>query len=315
MEEVLGIADRIIVMRDGERVGALPIEEATEEHIIRLMVGRKVDLYPKQSAEIGAPVLEVRNLSSEKYIRNVNFIVRRGEIVGMAGLIGAGRTEVARMIFGADPKTEGQILIDGVEQNINTPLKAVQTGLGLIPEDRKQQGLVLGMDVKENITLSIIKRISGLLGLVRGEKQYETATFYKDRLSIQTPGLWQLARYLSGGNQQKIVIAKWLSMNPKLLILDEPTRGIDIGAKAEVHALMSQLASQGIGILMISSELPEIIGMSDRVIVMCNGVITGELTREQLQQPNAQEEIIACATQFSTTHPDAYRENVEQQPA
>jgi ABC-type sugar transport system ATPase subunit len=314
MEEVLGIADRIIVMRDGERVGTLPIEEANEEQIIRLMVGRKIDLYPKQSAEIGKTVLEVRNLSDEKYIRNVNLIVRRGEIVGMAGLIGAGRTEVARMIFGADPKTDGQIFIDGIEQNINTPLKAVQTGLGLIPEDRKQQGLVLGLDVKENITLSIIRRISGFLGLVRGDKQRETADFYKDRLNIQTPGLWQLARYLSGGNQQKIVIAKWLSMNPKLLILDEPTRGIDIGAKAEVHALMSQLASQGIGILMISSELPEILGMSDRVIVMCNGVITGELTREELQRPNAQEVIIAYATQFSTTNPDAFHENL-QQPA
>jgi ribose transport system ATP-binding protein len=314
MEEVLGIADRIIVMRDGERVGTLPIEEANEEQIIRLMVGRKIDLYPKQSAEIGKTVLEVRNLSDDKYIRDVNLIVRRGEIVGMAGLIGAGRTEVARMIFGADPKTSGQIFIDGVEQNINTPLKAVQTGLGLIPEDRKQQGLVLGMDVKENITLSIIKRISGFLGLVHGNKQRETAAFYKDRLSIQTPGLWQLARYLSGGNQQKIVIAKWLSMNPKLLILDEPTRGIDIGAKAEVHALMSQLASQGIGILMISSELPEILGMSDRVLVMCNGMITGELTREEIQRPNAQEAIIAYATQFSTTDPDAFHENL-QQPA
>ncbi|MEO8611304.1 MAG: sugar ABC transporter ATP-binding protein [Chloroflexota bacterium] len=315
MEEVLGISDRIIVMRDGERVGTLAIEDANEEQIIRLMVGRKIDLYPKQSAEIGTTVLEVRNLSDKKYIRNVNLIVRRGEIVGMAGLIGAGRTEVARMIFGADPKTSGQIFIDGVEQNINTPLKAVQTGLGLIPEDRKQQGLVLGLDVKENITLSIIKRISGFLGLVRGDKQRETADFYKDRLSIQTPGLWQLVRYLSGGNQQKIVIAKWLSMNPKLLILDEPTRGIDIGAKAEVHALMSQLASQGIGILMISSELPEILGMSDRVIVMCNGVITGELTREELQQPNAQEAIIAYATQFSTTDPDTFHENLQQQPA
>jgi ribose transport system ATP-binding protein len=315
MEEVLGIADRVIVMRDGERVGTLPIEEATEERIIRLMVGRKIDLYPKQTTEISTPVLEVQNLSDKKFVRNVNLIVRHGEIVGLAGLIGAGRTEVARMIFGADPKMTGQIIVDGVEEIINSPLKAVQAGLGLIPEDRKQQGLILGMDVKENITLSIIKRISSLLGFVRRKKQRETADFYKDRLNIQTPGLWQLARNLSGGNQQKIVIAKWLSMNPKLLILDEPTRGIDIGAKAEVHALMSQLAGQGIGILMISSELPEILGMSDRVIVMCNGRITGEFTREQLQQPNAQEEIIACATRFITTDPDTFEENLEQQPA
>jgi ribose transport system ATP-binding protein len=301
MEEVLGIADRIIVMRDGERVGTLPIETANEEQIIRLMVGRKVELYPKQPTEITSSVLDVRHLSDGKFISDVNFVVRHGEIVGLAGLIGAGRTEVARMIFGADPKKSGQILIDGVEQKIASPIQAVRAGIGLIPEDRKLQGLVLGMDVKENITLSILRRISGLLGWVYADKQTALSEDYRRRLDIQTPGLWQIARNLSGGNQQKIVIAKWLSMNPKLLILDEPTRGIDIGAKAEVHGLMSELAAQGIGILMISSELPEIIGMSDRVLVMCSGRITGEFTREQLQQPNAQEEVIARATQFSLT--------------
>ncbi|MBC7813486.1 MAG: sugar ABC transporter ATP-binding protein [Burkholderiales bacterium] len=301
MEEVLGIADRIVVMRDGERVGTLPIEEASEEQIIRLMVGRKVELYPKQAAEITTPILEVRNLSDGKFIQSVNLTVRRGEIVGVAGLIGAGRTEVARMIFGADPKSTGQILIDGVVQKIESPIHAVKAGIGLIPEDRKMQGLVLDMDVKENITLSILKWISGFLGWVSGTKQRELGNDYRRRLGIQTPGLWQITRNLSGGNQQKVVIAKWLCMNPKLLILDEPTRGIDIGAKAEVHGLMSQLAAQGMGILMISSELPEIMGMSDRVIVMCNGHITGEFTRQELQQPNAQEAIIARATQFSAT--------------
>jgi ribose transport system ATP-binding protein len=301
MEEVLGIADRIMVMRDGERVGTLPISEATEEQIIRLMVGRKVELYPKQQSEITTPVLEVRDLSDGKFIHSVSFEVRRGEIVGVAGLIGAGRTEVARMIFGADPKSDGQIFIDGVEQKITSPRDAVQAGIGLIPEDRKMQGLVLDMDVKENLTLSVLRKISGLFGWINSAKRGELAEDYRQRLGIQTPGLWQIIRNLSGGNQQKVVIAKWLCMNPKLLILDEPTRGIDIGAKAEVHGLMSQLASQGMGILMISSELPEIIGMSDRVIVMCNGHITGEFSREELQQPNAQEAIIARATQFSTT--------------
>lgn len=299
MEEVLGIADRIVVMRDGERVGTLPIEEATEEQIIRLMVGRKVELYPKQPSEITTPILEVRNLSDGNFIQSVNFSVRRGEIVGVAGLIGAGRTEVARLIFGADSKSSGQILIDGVEQKIDSPSHAVQAGIGLIPEDRKMQGLVLDMDVKENITLSILRWISGFLGLVNSAKRRELSDDYRRRLGIQTPGLWQITRNLSGGNQQKVVIAKWLCMNPKLLILDEPTRGIDIGAKAEVHGLMSQLAAQGMGILMISSELPEIMGMSDRVIVMCNGHITGEFTREELQQPNAQEAIIARATQYT----------------
>lgn len=299
MEEVLGIADRVIVLRDGERVGTLPIAEATEEEIIRLMVGRKVDLYPKSFNEINEPVFEVRNLGDGKYIEDVNFEVRKGEIVGMAGLIGAGRTEVARMIFGADPKKTGQIFIDGVEQRINSPVQAVQAGLGLIPENRKEQGLVLGMDVLENLTLSILRKISRFLGIVSRNKQRELAEYYWDQLDIQTPGLWQIARNLSGGNQQKIVIAKWLSMNPKFLILDEPTRGIDIGAKAEVHNLMNELASQGMGILMISSELPEIIGMSDRVIVMSNGRIAGEFSREELQTSTAQEEIIACATEFN----------------
>lgn len=300
MEEVLGIADRIIVMRDGERVGTLPISEASEEQIIRLMVGRKVELYPKQPTEITTPVLEVRHLSDGDYIDDVNFEVRHGEIVGMAGLIGAGRTEVARMIFGADPKKNGQVLIDGVEQKINTPMQAVRAGIGFIPEDRKLQGLVLGMDVKENTTLAILKWISSWFGWIRSDKQSALADDYRRRLGIQTPGLWQITRNLSGGNQQKVVLAKWLCMHPKLLILDEPTRGIDIGAKAEVHGLMTQLAAQGMGILMISSELPEIMGMSDRVLVMCRGHITGEFTREQLQQPHAQEEIIASATQFST---------------
>jgi ABC-type sugar transport system ATPase subunit len=300
MEEVLGIADRVVVMRDGEHVGTLPIADATEEQIIRLMVGRKVDLYPKLPAEIGAPLLEVRNLSDGKRVQDINFIVRHGEIVGMAGLIGAGRTEVARMIFGIDKKASGTLLINGVERTIRSPLDAVKAGLGLVPEDRKLQGLVLGMDIKENITLSLLKRISNVLGFIQGRQQRDIAHHYRKLLVIKTPSLRQIVRNLSGGNQQKVVIAKWLSMKPKLLILDEPTRGIDIGAKAEVHALMSQLASQGIGILMISSELPEIFGMSDRVLVMSNGKITGEFSREQLQDPNAQEEVIACATRLST---------------
>jgi ribose transport system ATP-binding protein len=301
MEEVLAIADRIIVLRDGERVGMLPIADATEQEIIRLMVGRKVDLYPKLTTERGSPVLEVRNLSDGKYVQGVNFEVHQGEIVGMAGLIGAGRTEVARMIFGADPKETGQIFIDGLEKHITSPVHAIQSGIGLIPEDRKQQGLVLGMDVMENITLSILRQISNFIGLLKGNQQLEIAEGYWHQLDIQTPGLWQTVRNLSGGNQQKVVISKWLSMKSKLLILDEPTRGIDIGAKAEVHNLMSELASQGIGILMISSELPEIIGMSDRVIVMSSGRITGEFSRAELQHPEAQEEIIARATEFTKT--------------
>ena len=299
LEEVLGVADRIVVMRDGERVGALAIEEANEDAIIRLMVGRKVELYPKQETTIGAPVLEVRNLNDGKRIQDVSFAVRRGEIVGMAGLIGAGRTEVARMIFGIDPRKAGQIFINGSERKINTPMDAVNASIGLVPEDRKLQGLVLGMDVKENVTLALLNRISRVLGFVPRNKERQIGSEYRKMLSIQTPSLQQIVRNLSGGNQQKVVIAKWLSMKPTVLILDEPTRGIDIGAKAEVHAIMSRLAAEGIGILMISSELPEIFGMSDRVLVMCNGRITGEFSREDLQKPDAQEAVMAAATRFS----------------
>jgi len=268
------------------------------------MVGRKVELYPKLPAEIGTPVLEVRDLSDGKRIEDINLTVRRGEIVGMAGLIGAGRTEVARMIFGIDRKKSGQILINGVEQKINTPMDAVAASMGLVPEDRKLQGLVLGMTVQENTTLALLRRISGFLGWISANREREISADYRRQLSIQTPSLQQRVRNLSGGNQQKVVIAKWLSMKPAVLILDEPTRGIDIGAKAEVHAIMSRLASEGVGILMISSELPEIFGMSDRVLVMCNGKITCEFSREELQRADAQEAVIACATRYSALEPN-----------
>ncbi len=298
LEEVLGLADRVVVMRDGENVGSMPIQAASEDTLIRLMVGRKIDLYPKETVTLGPPVLEVRDLSDGKRIRDVSFTVRQGEIVGMAGLIGAGRTEVARMIFGADRRKTGQILVNGIEQRVRTPLDAVNASIGLVPEDRKLQGLILGMDVGENITLALIDRISGFLGLIGQNLERKLGSEFCQRLDIQTPSLRQITRNLSGGNQQKVVIAKWLSMQPKMLILDEPTRGVDIGAKAEVHAIMSRLAAQGVGILMISSELPEIIGMSDRALVMCNGRITGEFTREELHRPNAQEAVIAAATRF-----------------
>jgi ribose transport system ATP-binding protein len=294
LEEVLEVVDRVIVMRDGHRVGTLSREEATETNIIRLMVGREVGLFPKEEAPIGEPVLEVRNISGTNGVRNVSFSVRKGEILGLAGLVGAGRTEVARLICGVDCITAGTLLLDGKEVKINNPSDAVDSGIGWVPEDRKQHGLVLMMDVKSNITLAILKRISGLAGNVRARAQREIAEEYVKALSIATPGISQITSSLSGGNQQKVVLAKWLSAKPKLLIMDEPTRGIDVGAKAEVHALMSRLAKEGMAILMISSEMPEIIGMSDRVIVMCQGRVTGEFSRPNLSQ----EEIMTCATRF-----------------
>jgi ribose transport system ATP-binding protein len=259
-----------------------------------MMVGRDVGLFPKEAAEIREPVLEVCHLSGQHGPKNISLTVRKGEIVGLAGLIGAGRTELVRLICGVDRLTEGKVLIEGKPVRIKSPADAVKHGIGWIPEDRKLHGLVLGMNVQENTTMTILRRISNLLGAVRQTEAKRISSHYVETLSILTPSLTQTVRNLSGGNQQKVVLAKWLSTEPKLLIMDEPTRGIDIGAKAEVHALMSQLAKQGIGILMISSEMPEIIGMSDRVIVMCQGRITGEFERGKLDQ----EEIMTCATQF-----------------
>ncbi|WP_119071270.1 sugar ABC transporter ATP-binding protein [Aggregatilinea lenta] len=294
LEEVLDVVDRIIVMRDGHRVGTLPRAEATEEKIIQLMVGRKVGLFPKLDAEIAEPVLELRNLSSDNGVRNVSFTLHKGEIVGLAGLVGAGRTEVARAICGIDRVTGGEILIHGKDVRIHSPSDAVRHGIGWIPEDRKQHGLLLHMTVAQNATMAILRRISNVLAKLNAKEEKVIATHYVKMLSIATPDVNQIVSNLSGGNQQKVVLAKWLSSNPKILIMDEPTRGIDVGAKAEFHALMSQLAQQGLAILMISSEMPEIIGMSDRVIVLCQGRITGEFRRDSMSQ----EAIMASATQF-----------------
>lgn len=294
LEEVLSVVDRIIVMRDGRRVGGMSRSEATEEKIIRMMVGRDVGLFPKEEAKIGEPVLEIKDISGKNGVNKVSLSVKKGEIVGLAGLVGAGRTELVRLICGVDHVTSGVIFIDGKQVSIKSPADAVNMGIGWVPEDRKQHGLILGMDVKSNITLAILKRISQVLATVSRTKERTIANDYVKKLSIATPSLMQTTRFLSGGNQQKVVLAKWLCSEPKVLIMDEPTRGIDVGAKAEVHALMSRLAKQGLGILMISSEMPEIIGMSDRVVVMCQGRVTGEFSRADFTQ----EKIMTCATKF-----------------
>jgi ribose transport system ATP-binding protein len=281
-------------MRDGQRVETMTAAETNEDKIIRAMVGRTVGMFPKVDAEIKDVVLEARNLSGPNGVRDVSLSVRRGEIVGLAGLIGAGRTETVRLICGADHKTAGAISIDGQAVTIRTPADAVRHGIGWVPEDRKQHGLILGMDVKQNTTLAVLERISSALGAIDANQERTIAEQYVEMLAIATPSITKVVSGLSGGNQQKVVLAKWLTSQPKVLILDEPTRGIDVGAKAEVHALMSRLAGQGMAILMISSELPEIMGMSDRVIVMCQGRVTGEFQRHELSQ----ERIMSCATQF-----------------
>jgi ribose transport system ATP-binding protein len=285
LEEVFRVADRVVVLRDGQRVGSMPIGEATPEKVIHLMVGRELgDMFSKQEADIGAPLLEVRGLTRHGVVEDVSFTLRRGEILGFAGLVGAGRTETVRLLFGADPKDAGEVYVGGELVKIDTPTDAVMTGIGLVPEDRGNQGLVLSLPIVENIVLPTLDRFVRAVWGINRRGLEDTAQDYVDRLDIRTPHLQQKAMFLSGGNQQKTVVAKWLASEPQVLIMDEPTRGIDVGAKAEVHALMSRLAQAGVGIIMISSELPEILGMSDRVLVMCEGRVAAILDREEVTQ-------------------------------
>jgi ABC-type sugar transport system ATPase subunit len=284
LEEVFRIADRVVVLRDGQRVGSMPIGEATTDGLIQQMVGRELtDLFHKETAEIGEPLLEVRGLSRRGVVHDVSFTVRRGEILGLAGLVGAGRTETVRLIFGADHRDAGEIVVAGRPVRIHSPVDAMAAGIGFVPENRVTQGLILNLPLLENVVLPTLDGHARAGWLDQGGLR-RTAQEYVDKLNVRTPSLQQRVKFLSGGNQQKVVVAKWLAAQPQLLIMDEPTRGIDVGAKAEVHALMSRLAQAGIGILMISSELPEILGMSDRIVVMCEGRVAAILDRSEATQ-------------------------------
>lgn len=284
MNEIFQIADAVTVMRDGENVGVFYGDDIDEHEIVSLMVGREINtLFVKEEAQIGNNVMEVRDLATKNLLRDINFYVRRGEILGFAGLMGSGRTEVMNAVFGVDPRNSGDIFIEGAQVDIQSPEDAIRHGVGLVPEDRKAQALVLGMSVKENITLAYLKKISRF-DFINKSREDQVTQEYIQKLQIKTPGSHQKVMNLSGGNQQKVVMSKWLATQPKVLILDEPTRGIDVGAKKEIHSLMSQLAQQGVAIIMISSEMPEILGMSDRIIVMHEGRIKGELLREEATQ-------------------------------
>jgi ribose transport system ATP-binding protein len=294
MEELKKICDRVTVMRDGEYVGMRNMNEVTINEIITMMVGREIyeevhDLDREQNQEI---VLEVKNLTSGKKVKNVGFQLRKGEILGFAGLMGAGRTEVARCLFGADPKDSGEIFVNGKKVNIQSPRDAVANGIGYLSEDRKRYGLVLGLDVNTNIAMATMPRFSNRFGFLKEDDETVNATKYISALDIKTPSGKQLVQNLSGGNQQKVVIGKWLTRNCDILIFDEPTRGIDVGAKSEIYRLLNELADQGKSIIMISSELPEVLRMSHRIMVMCEGKITGELSRSEATQ----ERIMTCAT-------------------
>ncbi len=284
-EEIFDIADRITVLRDGAHILTKPAGELTQAETISAMVGREMSaLFPKQAAVIGPLVMEVRGLTRAGEFRDVSFQVHQGEILGFAGLVGAGRTEVARAIFGITRPEAGTILLDGHEVSFSSPTVAMRHGIAYVPEDRYQHGLVRQFPIASNVTLPIWRSIANWLGIIDKRRERIIATDYFQRLQIRATGIQQLVQSLSGGNQQKVVIAKWLATKPRVLILDEPTRGVDIGAKAEVHRLISQLASEGMAIIMISSELPEVLAMSDRILVMHEGRVTGEFDRKEADQ-------------------------------
>lgn len=288
MDEIKVITDRVTVMRDGTYVGTLITNECTKNDIINMMVGRVIYEDPKQQsmvAEDAPVVLEVKNLNAGKMVQDVSFKLRKGEILGFSGLMGAGRTETARAIFGADPKQSGEIYINGKQVSINSPEDAVANGIGYLSEDRKRYGIVVQKSVVENTTLACLGDfLKGIF--IDKKKEAEVAQKYVDSLATKTPSVDQLVVNLSGGNQQKVVIAKWLARDCEILIFDEPTRGIDVGAKNEIYKLMNKLASEGKSIIMISSEMTEILRMSDRVIVMCEGKITGEIDIADATQEN-----------------------------
>ena len=277
MAEIYELADRLSVFRDGEYVGELTRPEFTSDRIIEMMVGRKLeDLYPEKIAGHGEVVLQVKNMSDKEHVKNASLELRAGEVLGLSGLVGAGRTELARLIFGADPKESGEVYLNGKLVDIKHPIDAVQQGIGYVPEDRKLAGVFLQMSCRDNIAMNILSR-KAKAGIIDFSYINERAKAQAKALSLRAASLWVRAGGLSGGNQQKLLLARWLEINPKVLILDEPTRGVDIGAKAEIYAVIQQLASKGMAVVFISSELPEIIGICKRVIVMREGVVMGEV--------------------------------------
>ncbi len=278
--EVSRVADRVVALRDGKNAGELPKEGITHGAMVKLMVGRELgEIFPARVHEGEKPMLEVRDFEVAGG-RPVSFAVRAGEIVGLAGLVGAGRTELVRGLFGVDPVRCGEIRIDGKPVQVRSPKDAIRSGIALVPEDRKLQGLILEMAVRENLTMAGLDHYETAL-LIDRKKERESCKGIVEKYGIRTPSLDQQVQYLSGGNQQKVVLAKWLSLSPKVLLLDEPTRGVDVGAKQEIYRLIEQLADQGVATLMISSEMQEILGMSDRILVMWNRGLAGELSRAE----------------------------------
>jgi rhamnose transport system ATP-binding protein len=302
LEELPEIADRVTVLRDGSTIGTRLTKDVNRDELIRLMVGRELSaVFPKLTVELRDLVLELRDFGcSLASVAGVNLSVRAGEIVGLAGLVGAGRTELARAIFGLTPPDAGEIFLRGKSVRIETPAQAISRGIAYVPEDRRRHGVILDMAIRANITLSSLAWLAGPLSL-DFRREREIAADYTRRFAIKTPTTYAPVSTLSGGNQQKVALSRWLVTRPSLLILDEPTQGIDVGAKSDIHALMSELAGQGVAILMISSELPEVLGMSDRIAVMRAGTIVGILDRAEATQ----EKILGMALGHQPVGPSA----------
>lgn len=292
MEEIFEISDRITVMRDGMTVDTTLTKETNVDDVVRKMVGREIsDYYPKKNAEIGETVFEVKNLSGTSGFENISFSVKSGEIVGFSGLMGAGRTEIMRGIFGIDPISQGEIILEGKKVQLKNPSTAIKAGVGFLTENRKEEGLVLDFSIKDNISLPSIDEFR-VRGLIDTKTEDEFVQLLMKRLTVKAQNEDISAGSLSGGNQQKVVLAKWIGIGPKVLILDEPTRGVDVGAKREIYQLMNELAERGVAIVMVSSDLPEVLGVSDRILVVHEGKIAGELNRTEATQ----EKIMNLAT-------------------
>jgi rhamnose transport system ATP-binding protein len=285
MEEVFEIADRVTILRDGRWISTLPRNEITRERAIRDMVGRKIeDFYAKSEVERGELLMSVRGLNKENVFSDINFNLYRGEVLGFAGLVGSRRTDVGLALFGVEPADSGEIILDGKVEKIRYPEQALHMGIAYMTEDRRQIGLTMPMSITSNISLPMLRQYLSRLGLIQRRGEEAIAEYYRERLSIRTPSIQQPVAMLSGGNQQKVMLSKWLNTRPLILILDEPTRGIDVGAKAEVHQIINELVAQGLGIILISSDMPEIMAMSDRILVMREGRQMGIFTREEATQ-------------------------------
>ena len=295
LEELSHVADRVTVLRDGEFVMNGEFKDYTMDELISFMVGREItEKFPRVQCPKGKKIFEVKHLNAGKMVRDINLELYEGEIVGIAGLMGAGRTETTRAIFGIDQKDSGELILDGKEVKINRPIDAIKAGIVLAPEDRKKDGLCTKLSVRDNLALPNLDLLCNGIGKVSKKKENELVEKAINELNVKLASPEINAESLSGGNQQKVVIGKWLARNSRVVIFDEPTRGVDVGAKVEIYNLMNQLKKQGVGVLFVSSELPEVMGISDRIIVMCDGRITGELSPDEATE----DRILQYATQF-----------------